>query len=294
MLTNQEDPMKKRRILFWILAIVVAIALAGGSWYLARRLIPTPQVAVVKIDQELDESYTNLIGQAIEDLGADPGVRAVVLDVSCPGGGVTASESLYYGILALREKVPVFVSMGELAASGGYYISAAADQIYAKPTSLVGNIGVLSYMPDPDLVDEMLITTGPFKLTGGTATEWTRQMETLKNTFLEAVLAQRADRLTVPVETLARGEIYIGIDAKQMGLIDELGSRADAIAAAAEMAGITRYDVVDRTPESSVDDLDLLFGETGAEPAEAKAGTAPSPAERLAPGIFYLYLQPGQ
>ena len=286
--------MKTRRILFWILTIAVVVALAGGSWYLARRLIPTPQVAVVHVDQELYESYTNLIGQALEDLGNDGAVRAVVLDVSTPGGGVTASESLYYDILALREQVPVVVSMGEMAASGGYYISAAADQIYAKPTSLVGNIGVLSYMPDPDLVDQMLITTGPFKLTGGTATEWTRQMETLKNTFLAAVLAQRADRLTVPVETLARGELYIGIDAKQMGMIDELGSRADAIAAAAEMAGITRYDVVDRTPELPLEDLSSLFGTAGAEPAQAEASAARSPFGRLAPGIYYLYLQPGQ
>jgi len=286
--------MRKRRILFWILAVVVAVALASGSWFLARRLIPTPQVAVVYVNQDLYESYTNLIGQALEDLGSDGAVRAVVLDITSPGGGVTASESLYYDILALREKVPVVVSMGELVASGGYYISAAADQIYAKPTSLVGNIGVISYAPDPDLVDEMLITTGPFKLTGGTATEWTRQMETLKNTFLAAVLAQRADRLTVPAETLARGELYIGLDAEQMGLVDELGSRVDAIEAAAEMAGITRYDVVDRTPELPADDLGLFLGETGAEPAEEESAAAPAPAGRLAPGIYYLYLQPGQ
>jgi len=289
--------MKKRRILFWILGSVAAVALAGGSWFLARRLIPTPQVAVVHIDQDLYESYTNLIGQTLEELGNDGAVRAVVLDITSPGGGVTASESLYYDILALRERVPVVVSMGELVASGGYYISAAADQIYAKPTSLVGNIGVISYAPDPDLVDEMLITTGPFKLTGGTATEWTRQMETLKNTFLAAVLAQRADRLTVPAETLARGELYIGIDAEQMGLVDALGSRADAIEAAAGMAGITRYDVVDRTPELPAEDLGLFLGKTGAEPADAESaapGAVPSPPGRLAPGIYYLYLQPGQ
>ena len=284
--------MKKRRVVLWILGIAVVAVLAGLSWRLARHFVPTPQVAVVKVEGEIYESYTNLIGQALEDLGADPAVHAVVLEVSSPGGGVTASESLYFDILALREKMPVFVSMGEVAASGGYYISAAADQIYAKPTSIVGNIGVLSSMPDPDLVDEMLITTGPFKLTGGTATEWTRQMETLKNLFVAAVTAQRADRLTVPVETLTRGEIYLGLQAQEMGLIDALGSRADAIAAAAQMAGLRHYDVVDRTPELPADDLSFLFGSTGAQPAEA--GAAPPKGDRLAPGIYYLYLQPGQ
>jgi protease-4 len=286
--------MKKRRVLFWILGIVVAVLLAGLSTLLARWLIPTPQVAVIKVEGELYEAYTNLIGQALEDAGADPAVRAVMLDVSSPGGGVTASESLYFDILKLRERMPVFVSMGEVAASGGYYISVAADQVYAKPTSIVGNVGVLSSMPDPDLVDEMLITTGPFKLTGGTATEWTRQMETLKNLFVAAVLAQRADRLKITTEQLTRGEIYLGLQAKEMGLIDELGSRADAIAAAAKMAGLRNYEVVDRTPELPTDDLSFLFGSTDAQPAEAEADSAAPKPERLAPGIYYLYLQPGQ
>jgi protease-4 len=284
--------MKKHRVVLWILGIVVVAVLAGLSWCLARHFVPTPQVAVVKVEGEIYESYTNLIGQALEDLGADHTVRAVVLEVSSPGGGVTASESLYFDILKLRERMPVFVSMGEVAASGGYYISAAADQIYAKPTSIVGNIGVLSSMPDPDLVDEMLITTGPFKLTGGTATEWTRQMETLKNLFVAAVTAQRADRLTVPVEQLTRGEIYLGLQAKGIGLVDALGSRADAIAAAAQMAGLRNYEVVDRTPELPESDLSFLLGSTDTQPAEADA--APPKRERLAPGIYYLYLQPGQ
>jgi len=284
--------MKKRRVLLWVLGIVVAVLLAGLSTLLARWLIPTPQVAIIHVEGDLYEAYTDLIGQALADAGADPAVRAVVLDVSSGGGEVTASESLYFDILKLRERVPVFASVGDMAASGAYYISSAADQIYAKPTSLVGNIGVLSYLPDPDLVDEMLITTGPFKLTGGTATEWTRQMETLKNNFVAAVLAQRAERLKIAKEQLTRGEIYLGLQAQPMGLIDELGSRADAIAAAAQMAGLRHYNIVDRTPELPETDLSFLFGSADAQPAEAAA--APSPLDRLPPGLYYLYLQPGQ
>jgi protease-4 len=284
--------MKKHRVLLWILGIVGVLLLAGLGWLLARRLIPSPQVAIIHVEGDLVESYTNLIGQALSDAGADPAVRAVVLDISSGGGEVTASESLYFDILKLRERVPVLASVGDMAASGAYYISAAADQIYAKPTSLVGNVGVLSYLPNPDLVDEMLITTGPFKLTGGTATEWTRQMETLKNNFVAAVLAQRADRLKIAKEQLTRGEIYLGLQAQPMGLIDELGSRADAIAAAAQMAGLRHYTIVDRTPEQPALDLNSLFGSSDAQPAEAAA--APSRLERLRPGLYYLYLQPGQ
>ncbi len=135
----------------------------------------------------------------------DPAIRAVVLDIASPGGEVTASEDLYFDILKLRESKPVVASVRELAASGAYYIASAADVIYAKPASEVGNIGVISYLPDPDLVDEYLLTTGPFKLSGGPQVGYLRKLEMLKDTFVAAILAQRADRLTGGPEVLSRG-----------------------------------------------------------------------------------------
>ena len=82
-----------------------------------------------------------------------------------------------------------------MAASGAYYLASAADQIYAKPGSMVGNIGVISILPEPDQLDETFFTTGPFKLSGGSQVEVIRQLEVLKDTFVTAILAQREDRL---------------------------------------------------------------------------------------------------
>ena len=205
---------------------------------IAKFLIPTPEIAVIRIEGDIWGSYTAYVRQAMDEAANDPAVRAVVLEISSPGGEVTASEDLYFEVLRLRDSKPVVAAVNEIAASGAYYIASAAEQIYAKPGSMVGNIGVISLLPEPDLVDEMLFTTGPFKLSGGSQVEAIRQMEVLKETFLTAILAQREDRLKVGPETLSRGEIYLGLQGEQIGLIDQVGSKGDAIGAAAQLATI--------------------------------------------------------
>jgi protease-4 len=193
-------------------------------------------------------------------------------------------------VLNLREKKPVVASVAEMAASGAYYVASATDQIYAKPASAVGNVGVISFLPEPDLMDEMLITTGPFKLSGGPQAEYVRQMEALKETFLAAIVAQRGERLNVSPEVLSRGEIYLGLQAEQLGIIDEIGSQSDALTAAARMAKIRNYDIVDLTPE--------LPEELGMFELElARASTAASvaaPPKHMPPGFYYRYLEPPQ
>jgi protease-4 len=217
-------------------------------------------------------------------------VSAVVLEIVSPGGEVTASEDLYFEILKLRESKPVIASIDEIAASGAYYIAAAADLIYAKPGSTVGNIGVISVLPSPDLVDDQLFTTGPFKLSGGSQVAAIRQMEMLKDTFLEAILSQRQDRLQVGPEVLSRGEVYLGLQAKQMGLVDEVGARGDAVAEAARLARVRYYEVVDRTPELPEE---LAFFGFKLEKAMT-ALTASAPPRNLPPGFYFRYLEPPQ
>ena len=210
----------------------------------------------------------------------------MVLDIASPGGEVTASEDLYFEVLKLREQMPVVASVDELAASGAYYLAAAADEIYAKPASEVGNVGVVSILPEPDLLDEELITTGPFKFSGGPQVAYVHQMDMLKDAFIEAILAQRADRLTVEPEVLSRGELYLGLQAQRMGLIDEIGSRADAISAAGQLARLRHYDVVDRSPELpegfGLFDLKLHRGSTASTLTSSPAG--------LPPGFYYRYV----
>lgn len=282
--------MNKRRVLWWLVGVAALVILLGLGILLSLKLFPTPQIAVIRLDGEIWGGYTALLSQAMEEVRKDPAVRAVVLDISSPGGEVTASETLYYDLLTLRESKPVVASVNEMAASGAYYAACAADQIYAKPASLVGNIGVISFLPEPDLVNEVLITTGPFKLSGGPQVEYVRQMEMLKNTFLAAILAQREDRLTVRPEVLSRGEIYPGVQAQQLGLIDQVGSQNDAILAAAKMAGVRRYKVVDRTIEFEVDESLLGFGPGG----HSTSATLSEIPDDLPPGFYFRYVQPVQ
>ena len=280
-----------RRKVFGGLLIVVGLALVLAIGILVSVvLIPTPQIAVIRIEGDIWGGYTAYVRQAMEEAGSDPAVRAVVLEIASPGGEVTASEDMYFEVLRLREQKPVVAAINEIAASGAYYIASAAEQIYAKPGSAVGNIGVISFLPEPDLVDEWLMTTGPFKLSGGSQAEAIRQLEMLKDTFLAAILAQRESRLQVGPEVLSRGEVYLGLQAQQMGLVDGVGSKGDAISAAARLARLRNYRVVDRTPELPAEES--LFG------VRAKAGfTAASlaaPPKYLPPGFYYRYVEPLQ
>lgn len=282
--------MDRRSITRLALVGLGSILLLGLGILLSMYLIPTPKVAIIRIEGDLWSFYTAQVRGALETARNDPAVRAVVLDIASPGGEVTASEGLYFDVLNLREKKPVVASVAEMAASGAYYVASATDQIYAKPASAVGNVGVISFLPEPDLMDEMLITTGPFKLSGGPQAEYVRQMEALKETFLAAIVAQRGERLNVSPEVLSRGEIYLGLQAEQLGIIDEIGSQSDALTAAARMAKIRNYDIVDLTPE--------LPEELGMFELElARASTAASvaaPPKHMPPGFYYRYLEPPQ
>ncbi|NLF12779.1 MAG: S49 family peptidase [Anaerolineaceae bacterium] len=270
-----------------LLAVGLLVLLAAGV-LLSFFLLPAPQVAVVRVEGDIWGSYATVLRDALDQVAQDRAVRAVVLDISSPGGEVTASEDLYYQVLALRRERPVVASIGEMAASGAYYLAAAADAIYAKPGSTVGNIGVISILPDPDVVDEKIITSGPFKLSGGSHMDAIRQIEMLKQTFLAAILAQRGDRLQVTPEVLSEGNVYVGLRAQQMGLVDEVGSRSDAIRAAARLAGLRRYEVVDLTPElpEAMDIFGLRL--EGVKTAAVLA----APPENLLPGFYYRYVDP--
>ena len=270
-----------------LLLLVVVLPLALG-YGLSLYFFPKPQIAVIRLEGDIWGSYTAYLSDALEEVRTDRAVRAVVLDIVSPGGEVTASEELYYDVLKLRESKPVVASVGEMAASGAYYVAAATDLIYAKPASSVGNIGVISYLPSDEQLDEEMITTGPFKLSGGPQVDYIRQIELLKETFLAAILAQRQDRLQVGPDVLSRGEIYLGMQARQMGLVDRVGSQGDAIEAAAQLAKLRRYEVRDRSPQLP-EELELLFYRFEGVVTAASVAALP---EELPPGFYYRYVAP--
>jgi protease-4 len=280
--------MNRRKAIGLLLTVLGAVLLAVLGYLLSQRILPDPQIAVIRVEGDIWAFYTTYLSEALERAERDPAVAAVVLDISSPGGEVTASEDLYFDVLKLREVKPVIASIDEMAASGAYYVACAADQLYAKPGSAVGNIGVISFLPDPDFLDEELFTTGPFKLSGGPQVAYVRQMEMLKDTFLAAIMAQRGDRLQVGTDLLSRGEVYLGLQAQQMGMIDEVGSQGDAIARAAEMAKVRHYTVVDRTPDLSEDSLLFNVKRTRG----STAATVAALPENMPPGFYYRYVEP--
>jgi len=246
--------------------------------------IPQPVIGVIRLDDAI-YSYTgkDLINQ-INIALARPDVRAVVLAFNTPGGTVVDTEDVYFELSRLRAKKPVVMAINGMAASGGYYLASGVDYIYAKPTSLVGNVGVIGYLPPSPLIFEDIISTGPYKLWGAPRDQDMREIEMVKQGFYQAVTLGRGDRLKIGPETLLRGQIWSGTEALRLGLIDDLGTESDAIRKAAELAHTWHYEVVDMHQYNSVTPPPNSFF------LQSPQGvTLPYPTEA---GTYLLYIPP--
>ena len=204
----------------------------------------------------------------VRDAGADQNVKALVLRVDSPGGSAFASELIRREVEVFRESGrPVVVSMGSVAASGGYWISMAADEIWASPSTLTGSIGVGFTMPTiPRLLDQLGIHVdgvGTTKLSG--QFDLTRELgpdinaiigESIRHTYSEFVskVATSRERTVEEIDAVARGRVWVGRDALERGLVDELGDLDAAIESAAELAGLEegKYEVDYFEPELGI------------------------------------------
>jgi protease-4 len=195
----------------------------------------------------------------------DKDIHAVVLRVDSPGGSVMASEQIYRELQALRAAgKPVVVSMSDLAASGGYYISAPADEIWASPATLTGSIGIFAIIPTVDRtlgkvgVNVDGVGTAPLSgqlrldrpLGQEARTLVQSQISRGYEVFLERVAAGRK-KARDEVNSIAQGRVWAGVDAKRVGLVDQLGSFDDAAKAAARRAKLTDYELEFIEPELS-------------------------------------------
>lgn len=227
-----------RVILLW-----AALPLIAGS--LLASFVPKPVIGIIRLNDAI-YSYTaqGMIAQinyAIER----PEVRAVVLAFDSPGGTVVDTEAVYMELTRLRAKKPVVTAVNGMAASGAYYLSVNTDYVYAKPTSLVGNIGVINYLPPAPFIIEDVISTGPYKLWGAPRDSEMRQTEMIKEGFFQAVQLGRGEKLKAGPEVIFTGEIWTGIRAARLGVIDELGTEMDAVRKAAELARVANYEIGD-------------------------------------------------
>ncbi|HTT02212.1 MAG TPA: signal peptide peptidase SppA [Steroidobacteraceae bacterium] len=208
------------------------------------------------------DSLVRLIRQA----RTDDRIRAVVLRVDSPGGSVTASDQIYREIVALKAAgKPVVISMGSLAASGGYYISAPADEIWASPATISGSIGIFAVIPTFSRtlsnwahisVDGIGTTplAGQLRLdrplSADARTLVQATVEHGYGDFLERVAAGR-HKTTEQVNSIGQGHVWSGIDAARIGLVDHLGSFDDAVKAAAKRAKLKQYKIEVIEPELS-------------------------------------------
>lgn len=184
-------------------------------------------------------------------------IKAVVLRINSPGGSAAASQEMYEAVRRLRAKKPVVCSMGDVAASGGYYIAAGCNKIYANPSTITGSIGVITQLMNfQELfkkvgLSEATIKSGKFKDAGNPTRPLTAEERKLFQTMLMSIYYQFVDDVTAgrkeatkgrltrdKVLELADGRVYTGMQAKQNGLIDELGGLHNAINAAAKLGGI--------------------------------------------------------
>jgi protease-4 len=182
----------------------------------------------------------------------------------------------------LREKKPVVTAVNGMAASGAYYLSVNTDYIYAKPTSMVGNIGVIGYLPTAPLIFDDIISTGPYKLWGAPRDSDMRQIDMIKQAFFSAVKLGRGDKLTAGPETIFSGQIWAGTDAIRLGIADELGSEHDAYQKAADLAHIANFETLDLKELAGVQDP--IYGFFVQSPDGV---TLPYPNK---PGVFMLYI----
>jgi protease-4 len=222
-----------------------------------------PQVAVVVAEGEIaggkqpagsigGESTAALLREARDD----DRVKAVVLRVDSPGGEVFASEQIRREVVALKKAgKPVVVSMGDLAASGGYWISMNADRIYADPSTITGSIGIFGLIPTlPRALDKIGVHTdgvGTTPFAG--AFDITRPLDPQVGEVIQAVIdkgyrdftgrvAQARHQSVAQVDAIARGRVWSGAQAKERGLVDAFGGQAQAVADAAQRARLGKPD----------------------------------------------------
>lgn len=288
-MTINESEASSRNLLSWLKSNVWALILVGFliAGILLSTLIPKPAVGIIRLNDAIHSFTARELITQIAVAKEDPNVRAVVLVLDSPGGTVVDSEAVYLELADFRKEKPIITLASGMAASGAYYIAVGTDYILAGPSSPIGNVGVISQLPETPAVFEDLASTGPYKFAGSARETRLRDMEAIKQAFFQAVSLGRGDRLNLSESELLTGEIWSGSIAEQLGLIDEVGSEHVAIQRAAELAQITNYEVIELREYSGLPPQELFpfF-------IESNEGTL-SPYPRQS-GVFLLYIPPSQ
>jgi protease-4 len=284
----------KRSSLAWILVIgailcglfvvslfaIMAVMTEGGGFSAGG-----DRIAMVPVEGVINDDMAKTVNRHLKQYGDDSRVKAIILRIDSPGGGVSASQEIYREVKRVREKKKVVVSMASVAASGGYYIACPADKIFANPGTVTGSIGVIAEWFNYKALAEwaklkpVVFKSGEFKDTGSPTRELTEadkkyfqgMIDELYNQFVTAVTEGRqgkgetgAQLTRERVVKLADGRVYTGEAAKKNGLVDEIGNYEDVVKATAILAQIKGEPQVVTPPKQKegLSLLDLLLGAT--------------------------------
>ncbi len=214
---------------------------------------------------------SELVGEQLDKAEKDMAVKAVVLRIESPGGAVAPCQEILEQIDKVKQKKPIVVSMGNMAASGGYYISAKANKIVALPGTLTGSIGVISEVPNVKGLYEKLgiemqtFKSGKYKDMYSGLRELTPEekeiMQQMTDEYYEqfvGLVAEGRGLSQDEVRNLATGQLYTGAQAKELGLVDELGGLDTAIGLAAQLANVETWQVEYYKPKPTL--LESLLG----------------------------------
>ncbi len=284
----------KRSSLAWILIIgAVLCGLFVVSLFAMMMLVSDgdgftgggDRIAVIPVEGVIGDEMAKSVNRHLKQYGNDSRVKAIILRVDSPGGGVSASQEIYREVKRVKEekKKKVIVSMASVAASGGYYIACPADKIFANPGTVTGSIGVIAeWLNYKELaewakVKPVTFKSGEFKDTGSPTRELTERekqyfqgmIDELYGQFVGAVFEGRKGRggegheiNEERVKALADGRVYTGESALKYGLIDAIGNYEDTVKETAKMVGIKGEPqiVTPPKPRESISILDLLLG----------------------------------
>ena len=249
--------MKRKRILAGLGVIAVLLIFFFAVLFLTGRTFRKTagfgfgeKIAVVEIKGVITQSSG--IIEEIHQYVEDEGVKAIILRIDSPGGGVGPSQEIHREILKVRSKKKVVTSMGSVAASGGYYVACASDLIIANPGTITGSIGVLMEFTNIEElfkkigIKGVVLKSGEHKDIGSPFREMTPEekkiiqevIDNVHQQFIQAVAqGRRLER--AKVAEIADGRILTGEQAKQLGLVDQIGNLQDAIDSVAKMVGIS-------------------------------------------------------
>jgi protease-4 len=270
------------------------IDLADYSSTITKDLSEQSKIAVVYADGEIvdgkgrdGEIGAESFSKMIRKLRADDKVKAIVLRVNSPGGSALASDIMWRELMLAKKDKPLIVSYGDLAASGGYYISCMGDKIFAQPNTITGSIGVFGLIPNAQkfFTDKLGITFDEVKVTkhgvlGGITKpldpeEAAFAQRNVEKTYREFKLrvAEGRHKDTAYIETIAQGRVWTGNQGIANGLVDTIGGLDDAIAYAAQKANLKNYRLKEYPESKSIEEkIEESFGEMKANAIKEELG----------------------